>query len=393
MQIENIQVKSDQAYTRISANIRGEELWFRLPNKYFNGSVADALLSSAFFPAMAQPASINPNDDAHVLSLPEQYPVSPKLMAAFPMLQDVFRSWCPRLQPISIVAEPEKSPKFIEGTASMFSGGVDSVYTVLKHKDEITHLVYIAGYEHVLDEEALARTTQYLTQFAETYNKLLIVVETNQIDFFTKLKIGRDIYHGNAMAAVAHLLGFEKVYIPSSDAYSELQPWGSHALTDPVWSSDSVQIVYDGGPEGRIDKIDYLDKHSDAMQHVLVCWNEAETNCCVCNKCLRTMIAMQLLNIHSPKFPKPLQIKNIRQARFKTAVDSQLFTECLDGARTRGNHQLVRAMAWAESRVHIVNALKKVTRSLDDLILGGILQRRATNHKQQQWYTIPVPKH
>jgi hypothetical protein len=38
---------------------------------------------------------------------------------------------------------------------SSFSGGVDSLYTALTRRDEITHLVHIHGYELTLERRTL----------------------------------------------------------------------------------------------------------------------------------------------------------------------------------------------------------------------------------------------
>ncbi len=396
MRIENIQLDTNEIQAKLSVTICGEILWFKLPASYLNGTIGNALVASAFFPAMAPHHTNTRTAELTTLEIPSEYPVSPALTASLPFLRNVFQSWCPRLEQFTLKAREtaySSTQDRTPGIASMFSGGVDSVYTLLKHQEEISHIVYIAGFEHMQDTPTLARTTDYLTGFAKAYGKQLIVVETNQVEFFRNLKIGRYLNHGSSLAAVAHLLGFSKIYIPSSYPYNHLDPVGSHPLTDPAWSSDTVQLVYDGGAESRIEKIAYLDQHSDAMQKLLVCWEQPEINCCRCNKCLRTMIAMELLNIQSPKFPLPLTMSSIRGARFVATVDAQLFSENIESARAMANTRLVRAMAWAEASVHFKRALKNIARSLDDILLAGWLQKRNAKHsRNNEWLELPQPR-
>jgi hypothetical protein len=106
-------------------------------------------------------------------------------------------------------------------------------------------------------------------------------------------------YHGAALASVAHLLAarFCTVYVPASQTYAYLGPLGSHPLLDPRWSSESVELVHDGCEASRIEKIEHVAAEPAARHWLRVCWENrgGEYNCGRCEKCLRTMVAMDAL--------------------------------------------------------------------------------------------------
>jgi hypothetical protein len=114
------------------------------------------------------------------------------------------------------------------------------------------------------------------------------------------------MYFGAALAAVAHALApnHGKVYIASSYSYANVHPWGSHPLLDPLWSTDAVQIVHDIG-ETRMDKLRVVVQHPEALARLWVCWeNLGNYNCGLCEKCIRTMLALRVLGIeHCVAFP------------------------------------------------------------------------------------------
>jgi pyruvyl transferase EpsO len=107
------------------------------------------------------------------------------------------------------------------------------------------------------------------------------------------------MYHGAAMAAVAYALApnHGKVYIASSNSYVDLHTWGSHPLLDPLWSTEAVQIVHDGG-ETRMNKLRALVQYPEAVARLRVCWrNPGSFNCGHCEKCVRTMLALRALGV------------------------------------------------------------------------------------------------
>lgn len=89
----------------------------------------------------------------------------------------------------------------------------------------------------------------------------------------------------------------DSLVIPSSYAYEDATPWGSHWDTDPLWSSpDKIRIIHDDASVNRRDKIIQLAAEPLVQRHLRVCWrNLAPTgNCSRCEKCLRTMTTLEV---------------------------------------------------------------------------------------------------
>ena len=67
---------------------------------------------------------------------------------------------------------------------TFFSGGVDSFYSLLKHRDEITHLVYVAGldvnfHKGLQSVRTLAAAIRIVEKIAEELGIETLVVTTN----------------------------------------------------------------------------------------------------------------------------------------------------------------------------------------------------------------------
>ena len=84
-------------------------------------------------------------------------PVSPKFLENLGVVQDIFSVWQPWLEPLDIVAPDEAPPAASRGkrVGALFTGGVDSFYTLIKHQREITDLVFVHGYDIPLHKTEL----------------------------------------------------------------------------------------------------------------------------------------------------------------------------------------------------------------------------------------------
>jgi hypothetical protein len=108
------------------------------------------------------------------------------------------------------------------------------------------------------------------------------------------------IYHGSHLASVALATGFECVYVPASFTWAGLLPWGSHPVTDPLWGNGAVRLVQHGLEVGRVDKLRRIGREAEALALLRVCPGFRDYSCGVCEKCLRTRVALRLLGLRSP---------------------------------------------------------------------------------------------
>jgi len=186
-------------------------------------------------------------------------------------------------------------------------GGVDSFFTALRHAngegtprtEEIDDLIFIHGYDIPLENgAAYSATLPVLERAAEELDRRLVVTATN----LRATRFGATdwcrLSHGAALAAVG--LALEPAYatclIPSSAGYRDLRFWGSHPLTDPLFSTSTTRVVHDGPAFMRAEKTEYISTSNIALRALRVCWRSASSlNCNACNNCYRTMLTLEAL--------------------------------------------------------------------------------------------------
>jgi 7-cyano-7-deazaguanine synthase in queuosine biosynthesis len=244
--------------------------------------------------------------------------VPPLLASNLAAIRDIYAAWMDgHAAPLAFELSYDASAPASGGVSLFFSGGVDSFYSLIKHRDEVDNLVLVHGFDIPLAEsKVFAQAEEQARQAAHLFGKRLIAVRTNlhweESSLYTdqpRIPCGWGMYHGAALAAVAHALApnHRKIYIASSYSYTDLHPWGSHPLLDPLWSTEALQIVHDGG-DTRIDKLRVLVEYPEVLARLRVCWeNLGNYNCGLCEKCVRTMLALRALGVdRCAAFPETL---------------------------------------------------------------------------------------
>jgi hypothetical protein len=272
-------------------------------------------------------------------------PVSPALLARVPVIMDILTSWDSALRRVDVVAPaaPIATP-VARKTNLFFSLGVDSFYSLLKNVDRhpapdahaVSHLTFTTfGFDREWERTRLFPELRgRVHAVASAVKTDVIVVETNAPALGDGL-VTWSFYHGASLAAIGLLLGggFSRSLVASTHAYQELVPWGSHPLLDPMWSTEEVAIVHDGCEALRTEKIAYLGAHPLALDNLRVCWNHDSLayNCGVCEKCLRTMVALHIAGAldRCSTFAEPLALRNIRRMQLATGESSIRFFEDL----------------------------------------------------------------
>jgi len=315
------QVGSDRSVC-VSIHIDEEkkQVWYRLPA----GAVAssgETILASTLFPAMREERSLQIGT-----------PVSPRLLRNASAIQEIFRTWDLRAKQVNIDATPRviAGSSASPGVGCFFTGGLDSFYTALKHKQEITHLVFVHGFDVAINDLPLrAKVSASLREAAAKLQKPLIEVETNLREF-SDLYVNWDFYHGAALAAVGHLLSSRlcKMFIAASRSYVDLIPLGSHPLLDPLWSTETMEFVHDGCEATRIEKAAAIASDDMALKHLRVCWENrgGAYNCGRCEKCLRTMACLRTVGVleRCSTFESPLNLKALADLKVEQIYRAHL---------------------------------------------------------------------
>ncbi len=231
-------------------------------------------------------------------------PLDRRLLERLPDVQAILRSWGwkwdyargkPELiEVVCPVANPQAASPG-PGEALFFSGGVDSLEAALA-SPSVTHLVFVAGFDLFIEDPDLDAVRAHIDGMARSLGKELITVDTN-------LKHLADDtgpwlpYVGSAMAGVALLLAgtVSRVRVASSVPYAALRPNGSHPLLDHLWSTEAVEILHTRAHFTRTQKLARIADDPTARSALRVCWQgpTAALNCGRCEKCLRTMVALE----------------------------------------------------------------------------------------------------
>jgi hypothetical protein len=269
-------------------------------------------------------------------------------------LSEIFTGWFPEFSPLEALAEEQyqASPSATGRVGCFFTGGVDSFYSFLTHRSEITDLVYVHGYDIKLEDVAHRQAVTEMGRKLERETGVrFIEIETNAIRLFKDFGKWGLHGHGYGLGAVARLLSgyLDKIYIPSSFATAELLPWASHPATDPLFSDEALQVVHDACIE-RTEKIVFLSAQDVALRNLRVCWEnvDGEYNCGRCEKCLRTMTALYGMGVlaKSDTFPRHIKPKMIRRLVVDAESSRRFISDNITFLRSKGMGDSEVAQAW-----------------------------------------------
>lgn len=270
-----------------------EPLWFRVLEEIPPADNGNAWL------VLALPLAAALGEDLHV-----EMPVDPWLKLNAETVVAIWRRWYPNLvkKPIRIHAEsmPVSTPR--AGVVSTFTAGIDSFFTVLRHP-ECKHYIHVLGFDMPLwKQDAHSRLTARLEKVAAQLGARLFRMATNLRETRWGKLPWENFAAGAALGGAMLQLegGFGAGLIPSSEVSPE-SPWGSHPLTDPLYSTSAMRIHHDGLSHTRPEKMEFVAQYPIVLENLHVCFVGQDThgqddrNCGRCEKCLRNLIALDVL--------------------------------------------------------------------------------------------------
>lgn len=271
---------------------------------------ADARFALALLPSMAA---------GEPLAMPE----SLQLQAASIPLQHFFASRFPnRFRCVPLIATAPAVHSGGNGVGLLFTGGIDSWHSLLEYQDEITHLVYVMGYDIPLAETAFQqRVENMLAEVASSFGKTLIVLNTNLRQHIRSPLISWRYYHMSALVAAVMLLRptIGRLYVSGSYPNGSNVSTGTYEDVDPLWSTEYLDVRHVGSMS-RLEKTRRVASSPLAMRTLRVCWKNWRSdrlNCGRCEKCLRTMAALQKLGVLKHCTTLPDRERLIRRPRLR----------------------------------------------------------------------------
>ena len=369
MRVDDIRLDSNRAWFELSARITmdrldtcGLRIWFRGPNEYANGELdASPFLPGLLATAMwwGEPLTI-------------EAPVSAQLLDAVPLAIHRYQSMFPSLRAVPVSAPGRTLASTSGATACFFTRGIDSWYSVLtnvegvdRSRPPVTHLLHVSGIDWALTAPTLEREIAATRAAAATAGCELVLVETNLRDFTERFQPW-DVTHGGALAAAGLALGtrFSHVLMASTFPLYRLQPWGSHPMLDPLWSTERTAIVHDAAEISRADKFAFLADHSRALANLKVCFEvDSEYNCGVCEKCMLTMVGLRAAGVREDLdgFAVPLDAWRLASHAVSTA-NRQLVPELAERLVHPEDRPYRLALECMMLRGDLTSALRRLVR-------------------------------
>lgn len=252
-----------------------------------------------------------------------------------------------------------------------FSGGIDSFATLrtnrlhfpLQHPGSIRDGILIFGLEQD-DPEMFERLRASLSGIADAVGVTLIPIYTNvylnyrQEDAAQKFKFWAYEFQAAALSSVAHALSrrLAVAYIPASDSIpndaflnrKQVNPYGTHPVLDPNYSSAELKIRHDGITLSRLEKTLLVAESEPELQNLRVCnkyrhFKPGALNCGLCEKCLRTMLALKIAGVLNRTRAFPVQ--DIDAAlRLQKQLNPYYYLEMLPYLRQMGLDNIVRSI-------------------------------------------------
>jgi len=286
--------------------------------------------------------------------------------------------------------------------AVFLSGGVDSLGTLchnhrqypIEHPWYIRDAIFIQGNNIESDSrvETVDRAVEALSEMSRDAGVTLIPVATNIRElepstyFFTQ-------WHGSILAAVAHALSerISTVFISATESIpstlkllkiKHFKAWGSHPLLDHKYSSSDLLVQHVDAELTRLDKLRMVADWDAGLQNIRVCHpNFPGENCCRCEKCIRTMLALIAID-RLDKTRAFLEddlsestVKSVHLERQRTKGDYSVeydYLELIPPLLERGRDDLVRGIEHiiAMSRYQSPTIIERL-KGFDQKYLGG----------------------
>ncbi len=289
-------------------------------------------------------------------------PVSGRLLRSARTVMEIYAAWWEHLRAVGVtVGEVAEARRGREAVGLFFTLGVDCFYSLLRdgrrrtepdHRP-VTDLLFVNFEQHAGPDHD--RLLDRIRLVAERSDCRAVLVETD-LRAFTAPLVRWEEFHGAALGGTAlalqGLLG--RCLIAAGFEYRRLPPYGSHPVLDHLWSTEALEVVHDGADATRTEKVARQLAFSElALQNLAVCWRgRPGRNCGACEKCLRTMVALELAGVlrRCGTLPDVLDLDVLRNVPMGSADNRDAMREVGLDAGARGRPDLAEAAALAANR-------------------------------------------
>lgn len=225
-----------------------------------------------------------------------------------------------------------------KGVGSSVSGGVDSFYTIVKHADhkmeeyKLTHLVLANLFNKYESEESNRRRYYNLVKvnkkISDELGLELVSIYTNHHDFMYNHFISLYSFRICSYAYALQKL-FRTYYVSAGVMIKDTNFFNIDSDDYDIFNlsmanTDTLHFYSSGGEALRTEKLSMISKSDVVRKNLHVCTFYDDKNCSECNKCLRTMLSLDIIGKLS-EFETCFDIKKFMQK--KRSIVRSIYTE------------------------------------------------------------------
>ncbi len=258
--------------------------------------------------------------------------------------------------------------------AVFFSGGLDSVQTLVQHLEAKPDLFSIWGADVTVDNEAgWEIVSAPIREYAETYGLQAATVRSAFRSFDMEWEMDKvyqdqlqtnwwyGVKHGLALlghaAPYAYVRGLSTVYIASSDCpEAGVVRCASHPSLDNQVRFVNCRVIHDGfefDRQAKVHNIVEFARRRGTRIPLHVCWeSQTGSNCCECEKCYRTMMGLMAegedpVDYGFPETPETLgKMRRILIGEKKLKENIEIEWKSVQRAVVRNREQLRGKYYW-----------------------------------------------
>ena len=134
-------------------------------------------------------------------------------------------------------------------------------------------------------------------------------------------------------------------------------------MTDELMQNEWTTAIHHGAIERR-DKLRRIADEPDCLAMLRVCNASPEYNCGTCEKCLRTMLALQLMGKSSPTLPGTVTPAVIRGIKLYTDAKAEFWLDNLVVAKQAGDRKFIAAITAILLNYNRRKLTKQIIRTL-----------------------------
>jgi len=226
-------------------------------------------------------------------------------------IKPVFKEWYPQFSfSTNIYVENIVSNQFNRGGYGLlFSGGVDSLTSFIRHKDKHPDLFTVWGADiPVHENDFWEKVRNRISLFSNTEGVNIHFIKTNMQQLLNQSLLAREYKLEGWWGPISHGLTLLSLFAPLTTkgigAMFIASPErgvcdATNLLIDNNISWADVRAVVDGYELSRHEKIRYIIEHPEYLSYLRVCYSShSDYNCGRCEKCLRTITALVLEGVN-----------------------------------------------------------------------------------------------